>query len=78
MELIIKERDRLLRRTARMLGLVGTAVTVASLTLAPVVPGDILVQLAPFVASLTIALVMVGRSEANRWIVLGLVERPFW
>jgi signal transduction histidine kinase len=73
MELIIKERDRLLRRTARMLGLVGTAVTVASLTLAPVVPGDILVQLAPFVASLTIALVMVGRSEANRWIVLGLV-----
>jgi signal transduction histidine kinase len=73
MELIIKERDRLMRRTARMLGLVGTAVTVASLALSPVVPVMIFVQLLPFVASLTIALIMVGRSESIRWVALGLV-----
>jgi signal transduction histidine kinase len=73
MELITKERDRLLRRTARMLGLVGTAVTVACLGLSPVVPMSVFLQFVPFIASLTIALIMVGRSEAVRWVVLGLV-----
>ncbi|PRY69533.1 signal transduction histidine kinase [Glaciihabitans tibetensis] len=73
MDLIFKERDRLLRRTARLIGLIGTAVSVVSLSLAPVVPPGVLLEFAPFLASLVIALVMVGRSEARRWIALGLV-----
>jgi len=74
MELIAKERDRLLHRTARGMGLAGTAATLASISVPGVVSVTVYLESLPFFATLVIAQVMTGRSLAGRWVALGLVS----
>lgn len=66
---ILKERDRLLRKAARLIGLASTGTTVLCL----LVPGGVAplaVGIAvPFAALMTISLYFLGRSSAFSWIV---------
>lgn len=72
MELIAKERDRLLQRAARMLGLTGTLLTLASLTFPGVVGWSTYLTLLPMFALLIFAQVVVGRRQSIGWIILGM------
>lgn len=72
MELIAKERDRLLQRTARFLGLAGTLVSLASLSVPGVVEWSAYLTLLPLFAILLFTQFIVGRSMSLGWILLGL------
>jgi signal transduction histidine kinase len=73
MELIAKERDRLLQRTARFLGLAGVIVTLISLSVPGVVPIGSYVATIPLLAVLAFCHVMVARSLAVIWASLGIL-----
>ncbi|HEX3680441.1 MAG TPA: histidine kinase, partial [Galbitalea sp.] len=67
MELIAKERDRLLQRTARLLGLSGTIITLISLSFPGVVPLGNLVATLPFLVLLALCQVMISRNLPLLW-----------
>jgi signal transduction histidine kinase len=73
MELIAKERDRLLQRTARFLGLIGTIITLASISVPGVVPLPTYLATLPLLAVLAFSHVMVARSLAAIWASLGIL-----
>lgn len=73
MELIAKERDRLLRRTAQLVGLAGTTVAVISINVPDVVTATTFLRCIPLLATLIIAQSMVGRSAERRWVIIGLL-----
>ena len=73
MELIAKERDRLLQRTARFLGLAGTIVALVSLSVPGVVPLSTYLETLPLLAILAFSHIMVARSLAVIWASLGML-----
>jgi signal transduction histidine kinase len=73
MELIAKERDRLLQRTARFLGLIGTIITLVSLSVPGVVPVSTYLATLPLLGVLAFSHVMVARSLAAIWASLGIL-----
>ncbi|HEY2644280.1 MAG TPA: ATP-binding protein [Galbitalea sp.] len=73
MELIAKERDRLLQRTARFLGLSGTILTLVSLSFPGIVPFSTFLTALPFLAILALSQIMVARSSAVIWAVVGIL-----
>jgi signal transduction histidine kinase len=73
MELIAKERDRLLQRTARFLGLSGTIITLISLSFPGVVPVTSFVRVAPLLVLLALCQFMLPRTLPLLWAVLGIV-----
>ncbi|WP_346233663.1 sensor histidine kinase [Parafrigoribacterium mesophilum] len=73
MEPIAKARDRLLQRTARALGLGGTAIAVASLSIPGVLGVDVLVTVLPLLVVMAFSQFQVGRSRSLVWVLLGLV-----
>ena len=72
MDLIAKERDRLLQRTARVYGLSFTLLSLACLSL----PGGVdfldWILCLPLYALLAFSQFSLGRSRARRWVLLGL------
>jgi signal transduction histidine kinase len=74
MELIAKERDRLLQRTARFLGLSGTIVTLISLSFPGVVPLGNFVATIPFLVLLALCQVMISRNRPLLWAVIGIAS----
>ncbi len=72
MELIAKERDRLLQRTARFIGIAGTLLSLTILSIPGVVAFPTLVGTLPLFALLIGAHVMVGRSLSIWWSLLGI------
>jgi signal transduction histidine kinase len=73
MELIAKERDRLLQRTARFLGLAATIITLISLSFPGVVPITNFVSIIPLLAVLVVCHIMLPRTRPLLWSVLGIV-----
>jgi signal transduction histidine kinase len=73
MELIAKERDRLLRRTARLIGLTGTGITGVSLSVPGVITPTAYLNTIPLFAALVIAQLMIGRSSERRWVYTGII-----
>lgn len=74
MELIAKERDRLLQRTARFLGLAGTIIALIDLSFPGVVHmGDYFAVL-PFIALLIVCEILVGRSRPVLWAAIGIAS----
>ena len=73
MEPIAKARDRLLQRTARALGLGGTAVALLSLSIPGVLTADTAVLVLPLLALMALSQFQVGRSQSIVWVLLGLV-----
>jgi signal transduction histidine kinase len=73
MELIAKERDRLLQRTARFLGLAGTLIALIGLSVPGVVPFSTYLATVPLVAMLAFSHIMVARSLALIWASLGML-----
>jgi signal transduction histidine kinase len=73
MELIAKERDRLLQRTARYLGLGGTIVALVSLSIPGVVPVLTYLETLPFLAILAFSQVMVARNRTVIWATIGII-----
>jgi signal transduction histidine kinase len=74
MELIAKERDRLLQRTARFLGLSGTIITLISLSFPGIVPFGSYVATIPFLLFLALAQVMISRNRTLLWAILGIAS----
>ena len=73
MELIAKERDRLLQRTARFLGLSGTILTLISLSIPGVVPVASFAATVPFIVVLAVCHVMLPRNRPLLWASLGIL-----
>jgi signal transduction histidine kinase len=73
MELIAKERDRLLQRTARLLGLSGTILTLISVSFPGVVPLTSLVSTIPLLLILGLCLFMVARGRPVLWAAIGIL-----
>ncbi len=73
MELIAKERDRLLQRTARFLGLAGVIVTLISLSVPGALPFGSYIATIPLLAVLAFSHIMVARSLAVIWASLGIL-----
>jgi signal transduction histidine kinase len=73
MELIAKERDRLLQRTARFLGLAGTIITLISLSFPGVVPLSHYVATVPLLLILALCHIMVARNFPVIWSAVGIV-----
>ena len=73
MELIAKERDRLLQRTARFLGLAGTIVTLISLSVPGVIKISTLFLMIPFIAVLVLSQIMVPRGMSFLWSSVGIL-----
>ncbi len=71
-DLIAKERDRLLQRTARAIGLGSTAVALLCLVVPDVVGPTTLVATLPLFAILILAIARVGASHSLVWVLLGL------
>ncbi len=74
MELIAKERDRLLQRSARLLGLAGVAISLLSLSLPGVVPLDVYLWSLPFFAILVGSLVLIGRAFSISLALAGITS----
>ncbi|HEY1530220.1 MAG TPA: histidine kinase [Galbitalea sp.] len=72
MELIAKERDRLLQRTARFLGLSGTLLTLISLAFPGVVTVGAFVSTIPFLLLLAVCLFLLPRNHPLLWSMLGI------
>ena len=73
MELIAKERDRLLQRTARFLGLAGTILTLLSLSFPGVVPVMNFITTIPFLVLLAVCQFLLPRNRPVLWSTLGIV-----
>jgi len=73
MDLISKERDRLLQRSARVYGLGFTAVSAVCFALPGAVPIPVLLIGSPLYVILAAALVAVGLSRAIWWPIIALV-----
>ncbi|MCU1584622.1 MAG: histidine kinase [Microbacteriaceae bacterium] len=73
MELITKERDRLLHRSTRAIGLGATAVAFVCLCVPGVLPWPSVLSTLPFLVVLAFCLYRVGSSQWLGWILLGLV-----
>ncbi|MCU1422376.1 MAG: histidine kinase [Microbacteriaceae bacterium] len=71
-ELIAKERDRLLQRTARAIGLGSTAVALVCLVVPGVIGPTTLVATLPLFAILILGIARTGASHSLIWVVLGL------
>jgi len=74
MELIAKERDRLLHRTARALGLTGSVLSLVGVVIPGVVPAPVVGLTLPLYLVLIGSQMMVGRSTSRRWVAVGLVS----
>ena len=72
MELIAKERDRLLQRTARFLGLAGTIITLVSLSFPGVSRQASYFVCIPLLLVLALAQVMVARNWPVVWAAVGI------
>jgi signal transduction histidine kinase len=72
-ELITKERDRLLHRSTRVIGLGATAVTFVCLCVPGVLPWPTVLSTLPFLVVLAFSLYRVGSNQWLGWILLGLV-----
>jgi signal transduction histidine kinase len=72
-ELIAKERDRLLQRSARLIGLSATVVALVSFAVPGVLGFTSLLSTLPLFAVLVLCLVRVGMSQSLVWVVIGLV-----
>ena len=72
MELIAKERDRLLQRTARTLGLSGTLLTLISLSFPGVVPFTNFVTTLPLLVILAVCHFMLPRNRPLLWATLAV------
>jgi signal transduction histidine kinase len=72
-EPIAKARDRLLQRTARALGLGGTAIAVLSLGIPGVLTADTALTVLPLLLLMAFSQFQVGRSQSILWVLLGLV-----
>ena len=86
MELIAKERDRLLQRSARVIGLGATLVALFCLSLPGVLPGSTYVSVLPLFGVLAFCLYRLGISKSLVWVgggisaglaILALVQLPF-
>jgi len=73
MERIVKERDRLIQRSARTIGLAGTAVALICLALPGAVDPPMLVLLVPLFAAIAFALYRMGQSRSILWVVIAVV-----
>ena len=73
-ELIAKERDRLLQRTARAIGLGSTAIALVCFVVPGVIGSTTLVATLPLFAILILSLIRVGASHSLLWAVLGLAS----
>jgi signal transduction histidine kinase len=73
MELIAKERDRLLQRTARFLGLAGTILTLISLSFPGVVPFSNFAVTAALLVVLAVCHFMLPRNRPLLWATLGIL-----
>ncbi|MDQ1598190.1 MAG: hypothetical protein QOI70_1614 [Microbacteriaceae bacterium] len=73
MELITKERDRLLHRSTRAIGLGATAVAFVCLCVPGVLPWPTVLSTLPFLVVLAFSLYRVGSNQWLGWILLGLV-----
>ena len=71
-ELIAKERDRLLQRTARAIGLGSTAVALVCLVVPGVIGPTTLVATLPLFAILVLGIARTGASHSLVWVLLGL------
>ena len=71
-ELIAKERDRLLQRTARAIGLGSTVVALVCLVVPGVIGSTTLVATLPLFAILILGIARVGASHSLIWVLLGL------
>ncbi|WP_213813938.1 sensor histidine kinase [Glaciihabitans sp. dw_435] len=74
MDLIAKERDRLLQRAARLLGLCGTAAGLLSISVPGVLPLTSYLLCLPFVIVLIGSHIMVGRTASLWWPVVGIAS----
>ncbi len=72
-ELIAKERDRLLLRSARAIGLASTILAILCLAVPGVVTAMTLLSVLPLLAVLLFCLVRVGFSHSIVWVVLGML-----
>ncbi len=72
MELIAKERDRLLQRTARFLGLAGTSIALIGLSFPGVVHPTNYFAAIPLLLLVGLSLVMVTRSHPDVWAIVGI------
>ena len=73
-ELIAKERDRLLQRSARFIGLGSTAVALVCLSVPGVLQPTTLLTALPLFVVLAFSLYRVGVSQSLVWIVLGILS----
>lgn len=73
-EPIAKERDRLLRRSARMVGLGSTAVSIACFSVPGVLPLASYLATLPLFVLLAFAFYRVGLGHSVLWVVLGLAS----
>ncbi|MEJ1231255.1 MAG: hypothetical protein WDM88_12410 [Galbitalea sp.] len=71
MELIAKERDRLLQRTARFLGLAGTIIALIGLSFPGVVHPTNYFAAIPLLLLVGLSLIMVTRSHPDVWAIVG-------
>jgi signal transduction histidine kinase len=71
-ELIAKERDRLLQRSARFIGLVSTLVALVCFAVPGVLRLDILLSTLPLFAVLAFCLYRVGANQSLLWVMLGM------
>lgn len=72
MELIAKERDRLLQRTARFLGLAGVIITLFSISVPGVVPMTSYFETIPLLLVLVGCQIMIPRSRPLVWASIGI------
>jgi signal transduction histidine kinase len=72
-ELIAKERDRLLQRSARVAGLGSTIVALLCFSVPGVVPLTTYLICLPFFAALLLSHYRIGAAPSLLWVVLGLV-----
>ena len=73
-ELIAKERDRLLQRSARFIGLGSTAVALVCFSVPGVLHLTTLLSALPLFIVLTVSLYRVGVNQSLVWIVLGMLS----
>jgi signal transduction histidine kinase len=71
-DLITKERDRLLQRSTRVIGLGATAVALVCLWVPGVLPWPTALSTLPFLIVLAFSLYQVGSNQSLVWILLGL------
>ena len=73
-ELIAKERDRLLQRSARVIGLGSSAVALLCFSIPGVLEGTTLLSVLPLFVVLIFSQARVGASMSLIWIILGLTS----